>query len=137
MDAETRRERSEKSLKAAFAAGAVADAGAMVPLLSPTMSKLIWGTDSSDHDFVFSQRYASALMMGWTLLLVWAYVKPLERAFVAPLTMQVIVGIMASELYMISKGRASPARMVPAFTLQVFLLLLFGRGYLAAWRERA
>jgi len=116
-------------LQRAFFAGAVTDAAAMVPLLHPTMARVLWGIDEADPPFVFAQRSGASLMAGWTGLLIWAYREPLERRFVALLTVQVILGMVASELSMVVRGDLKLSKLVPTFLLQTVLLALFCYAY--------
>jgi hypothetical protein len=67
-------------------------------------------------------------MLGWTLLLVWAYQKPLERRFVAALTIFVILGLVLTEILGLFAGNLSPGRVVPVLCLQAGLLTIFAAG---------
>ncbi len=68
-------------------------------------------------------------MLAWTALLLWAARRPLERAFVAPLTVLVIHGLVATELASVIVGDADRWRMVPTLILQAGLLWLFASAY--------
>lgn len=116
-------------LRAAFLTGAVTDALALVPMLSPTMAGVLWGFATPDGPYRFAMGYAAALMTGWTALLLWAARRPLERAFVAPLTVLVIYGLLAAEIVAVRAGTVSPWRMAPTWGLQVVLLGLFAAAY--------
>ena len=116
-------------LRTAFLAGAVTDALALVPLLLPAAARLLWGFEANDPAFRFASGYAAALMLGWTCLLLWAARRPIERRFVAPLTVIVIYGLAASEIAAIASGAFSVARMLPTLLLQAGLLTLFASAY--------
>jgi len=77
-------------------------------------------------------------MLGWTLLLVWAYRRPLERRFVAALTVLVIYGLIATEIAAVLAGAMPAWRMIPTWCLQAVLLALFAGAYhypaLRRWR---
>ena len=90
--------RQERLLRTAFLAGAITDAFAVVPLLVPAMARLLWGFEDVDGAYRFVAGYAASLMAAWTGLLLWARARPLERAFVAPLTVFVIYGLVATEM---------------------------------------
>jgi len=79
-------------------------------------------------------------MLGWTPLLVWAYQKPLEKRFVAALTILVIWGLVLTEIAGLIAGSLSPRRVAPVLCLQAGLLILFAAGYhysaLAAMYQR-
>jgi hypothetical protein len=51
----------------------------------------------------------ASLMLGWTVLLLWAYRQPLERRWVALFTMIVLVGIMSTEIFALGQGYHRPA----------------------------
>ena len=120
---------SEKLLRDAFAAGAVTDAAALVPMLSPAMARIFWGLDDLDGKYRYAMGFGSALMAGWTSLLAWAYLKPRERRFVSILTIQVILGFVAVEILAVRKSVIKPAKMVPSWMMQAALTGLFALGY--------
>lgn len=73
--------------------------------------------------------YAASLMAAWTVLLLWAYRRPLERRFVAALTVLVIYGLLATEIAAVLAGGIAASRMIPTWLLQTGLLALFAAGY--------
>lgn len=119
----------EKWLRTAFAAGAVTDALALLPMLVPPLASLLWGFDDLSGAYRFAMGYGASLMLGWTVLLVWAYQRPLERRFVAALTVLVIYGLVATEIVAVASGRLALWRMVPTWCLQAMLLTLFAGGF--------
>lgn len=121
--------RRVRLLRAAFLAGAVTDAAALVPLLVPGAARLLWGFDGGGGAYRFATGYAASLMLGWTALLAWAYRRPLERAFVAPLTLLVVYGLVASEIAAVAAGALAASRMAPTWCLQAALAALFAAAY--------
>lgn len=116
-------------LRVAFLLGAITDALALLPLLSPSLASLLWGFDDRGGPYRFAMGYAATLMAGWTALLVWASRRPIERAFVAALTAGVICGLALTEIAVVATGGLSPGRMVPTWVLQAALLVVFVRAY--------
>lgn len=116
-------------LKAAFMAGAVTDAAAMVPMLSPWAAKVFWGLEDLDEKYEYAMGYGSALMGGWTSLLLWAYSKPVARRFVALLTVQVILGLVAVEIWAVQTGTVGAKKLLPTWLMQALLVSLFLYGY--------
>lgn len=116
-------------LRLAFLAGAVTDAGALVPMLFPSMARLLWGFEHPSGSYVFAMGYGASLMLGWTLLLLWAYQRPLERRVVALLTLVVIVGLVVTEIVVVTRGDLDPLRMIPTWVIQAMLVGLFGKAY--------
>jgi len=116
-------------LRTALLIGAVTDALALLPMVFPFAAAIIWGGDGSTPASRIIVGYGAALMVGWTALLAWASRRPLERQFVAPLTMLVIAGLVVAEVAAVLAGEISAARMLPTWCLQTCLLLLFGAAY--------
>ena len=122
-------ERQERLLRTAFLLGAVTDALAVIPMLWPPMASLLWGFSEHGGPYRFAMGYAATLMLGWTGLLLWAARRPLERAFVAPLTVFVIYGLAATEIVAVLAGDMNVWRMVPTWFLQAGLVGLFAAAY--------
>lgn len=116
-------------LRTAFLAGAVTDAFALVPMLVPPAARLLWGFDDLSGAYRFAMGYGASLMLGWTVLLLWAHRRPLERAFVALLTVIVIYGLIATEVAAVVGGHLAAWRMIPTWCLQAVLLGLFATAY--------
>jgi hypothetical protein len=75
-------------------------------------------------------RYGAPLMVGWTVLLFWANLRPVERRDVLLITaFPVVVGYVAVVIYAIVAGLATWGQMVPALAMQAVLLTLFTVGY--------
>jgi hypothetical protein len=75
-------------------------------------------------------------MAAWTGLLLWARQRPIERAFVAALTVFIIYGLVATEIAAVAAGHMPAWRMIPTWILQGVLLALFAGGYHWPWIER-
>jgi len=122
-------DRHAQLLRTAFFAGAVTDALAVIPMLSPTMARVLWGFEDLGGPYRFAMGYAASLMAAWTGLLLWAYQRPVERAFVAALTVFIIYGLAATEVVAVVSGTLPAWRMIPTWVLQASLLALFAAGY--------
>ncbi len=122
-------DRRAQLLRTAFVAGAVTDALALVPMLSPPMARLLWGFEDTGGAYRFAMGYGASLMAAWTALLVWAARRPLERAFVAALTVMVIYGLVATEIVAVATGTMPAWRMAPTWLLQTALVALFAGAY--------
>jgi hypothetical protein len=126
----------EQILRAAFIAGAVTDALALVPMLFPSMAGLLWGFEDITGPYRFAMGYAASLMAAWTALLLWAAMRPIERSFVAALTVFIIYGLIVTEILAVLGGYISVSRMMPTWCLQAVLLGLFAGGYHYGWLRR-
>jgi hypothetical protein len=126
----------EKLLKTAFLAGAVTDALALFPMLIPPLAALLWGFDDPSGAYRFAMGYGASLMLGWTVLLIWAYQSPIERRFVAALTVLVIYGLVATEIVAVATGKLPLWRIAPTWVLQAALLTLFASSFHYATLQR-
>ncbi len=116
-------------LRVAFLIGAAIDA-LMIPLmLVPELARIFWGFIDFGPSYRYAMMMGAALMLGWTLLLLWAYRKPLERRGVALLTIVVILGIAAANVYAVVSGLIPAARMILSWVIQAALTVLFSIGY--------
>jgi len=83
----------------------------------------------------YAMGLAGSLMLGWTILLLWADRKPVERRDVLMITNVVILGLIGSNLYAVSAGFMSHAAAGPVLVFQVLLIALFTSSYLASVRS--
>lgn len=125
-----------RMLRRAFLVGAITDALALIPMLFPPMAGLLWGFHDVSGSYRFAMGYGASLMLGWTLLLLWAYRRPIERRFVAALTVLVIYGLVAAEVSAVVSGDLAAWRMAPTWCLQAVLLVLFASAYHYRWVKR-
>lgn len=124
--------REGRLLRTAFAAGAVTDALAVAPMLWPKLAGTLWGFTDLTGPYFLAMGSAAALMLGWTGLLIWAWQRPVERRFVAALTMLVIGGLVATEAIGVTVGWVTVRGAAPTGVIQVTLLALFGTAYRAS-----
>ena len=120
----------DRLLQVAFLAGAITDAGALVPMLSPRFADLLWGLHDPSGTYRFAMGYGASLMFGWTILLLWAFRRPVERHAVAAFTAVVIAGLIVAELGAVRAGVLAVGQMVPTWVLQTGLLTLFVAAFL-------
>lgn len=128
--------REERVLRTAFLVGAITDAGALLPMLFPPLAEVLWGFRDVSGSYRFAMGYGGSLMFGWTLLLLWAYRRPVERRVVAGLTLVVICGLILTEVLAVYSGELEAWRMAPTWALQVILLGLFAGGYYYRFLEQ-
>lgn len=121
--------REARLLRTAFLAGAITDAVALLPMLAPPLARLLWGFEDVSGTYRFAMGYGASLMLGWTALLLWAHRRPIERRFVAALTVLVIYGLVLTEVVAVISGTLEAWRMLPTWCLQAGLLALFASAY--------
>ena len=119
-------------LKTMFLIGAVLDGIAAMLLVWPEpyaalveAPGLVGGPELS-----YVGQMAAALMLGWTVLLVWAARAPLERRGIAFITVvPVVTGLVIAEVVVVSAGLISAAVMAPTWVLQALLVVFFLEAY--------
>jgi hypothetical protein len=86
-----------------------------------------------ETEFRYAMGLGAALMFGWTVLLLWAYMRPLERKGVLLITIfPVITGLFLAGVWAAVTGFFSVEKIVPTSILQIMLIILFGFSYLKA-----
>lgn len=117
-------------LRIAFGYGAFVDLLAAIQMIFPRLFRLTMPDMALDTGLIFGLRYGAPLMLGWTVLLLWAIRKPLERKEIAFITIiPVMVGYTIVNFWMISMGLASLGQVLPLLISQVALYALLGYGY--------
>ena len=118
-------------LRRSYRAGALVDALAAVGMAAPRLygPTLRFGAnfDRRGPEFSYAMRSGAPLMAGWTVLLLWADRRPLERRGVLPITVvPVIAGLMADDAHAVHAGLLSGRSVAPVRALQLALVGLFG-----------
>ena len=118
-------------LRLSYWVGAIADAVAAVAMLVPEVGATVYGIESFEPgaDYRYAMRLGGSLMLGWTVLLLWADRKPVARRGVLPITVFVIAGLASAGAYAVSAGLITLPMMVPTWALQSILTLLFLYSY--------
>lgn len=125
-----------KILKLAYLAGAITDFPLFLLMVFPSLATIFWGFREFDDKYYFAMGMGAALMLGWTILLLWAYQRPIERRFVAPLTIIVIIGIAATNMIMLNRGTFTITELLPTLIIQIILITLFSYGYMNTRPEK-
>ncbi len=115
-------------IKITCLAGAVIDALAIIPMLSPQLGGLVLGIKDFHPgvEYRYAMYTAAALMLGWTGLLVWAFFSPVERRAVMLLTgVPVVLGLIAAGVYGVAAKFISLSSLMPFLLVQALLLSLF------------
>ncbi len=127
---------SKKWLRAAFILGAVVDAVMVPVMLIPELARILWGFADFSSTYRYAMMMGAALMLGWTILLVWACVKPVERKGVALLTILVIAGIAAANVYAVLAGLIPASKMILSWVMQAILATVFSIGYFGSNKSK-
>ncbi len=124
-------------LRLSYWSGAVIDALAALLLTFPSLNAWFSGYDpiATSPAFRAANAPAAALMWGWTLLLLWADRRPLERRGVLGLTIfPVLAWMIAARFLEVLVYQAPLAHHLALFILQFSLVGLFGY---SLWANRA
>lgn len=109
-------------LRISYWVGAIADGLATLRMLFPKFADGV--------EYRYAMGLGASLMLGWTILLIWADRKPLERRGVLLLTaFPVVSGLLSAEFYAVASGIISFERMLPTGIFLVGLIILFSFSY--------
>ncbi len=100
------------------AVGAVFDALVIIPMLFPRIAVLVFGIRDFNpgSDYRYAICAAASLMLGWSGLLLWTFLNPIERRGVLLLTgIPGIAGLMAAGIYAVAENLIRLTAMVPMF----------------------
>ncbi len=113
-------------LRVSYWAGAIADVLIAILMLIPSRM--------GEAEFRYPMGLASTMVFGWTVLLVWADRKPVERRGVLLITVfPVITGLLLSGIYGVGVGLIPVGQIVPSSALGVILIVLMVSSY---WNAR-
>jgi hypothetical protein len=115
-------------LRLSYWIGAIVDAIFVVIMVTPFLFGIKEGIPdfAPNPEYLFAMGMGASLMFGWTMLLLWADRKPIERKGVLPITVfPVSVGIFTSRLYGISSGFLNLINSIPDLIVPIFLCVLF------------
>lgn len=120
-------------LRRAYRLGAIVDGLATVGMIFPGR---LWTAgfrapfDRNRPELAYGMRAAAPLMAGWTILLLWADRKPLERQDVVAMTaVPVLAGLMVGDIAAVRAGHVAARSILPTRVLQSSLLVLFAVSY--------
>jgi len=121
-----------KLLRVCFLIGAITDGLAVVPMLSPNIGTMLFGGEFArlGVEYRYAMGIGAALMAGWTVLLLWGSVKPIERRDLLVITIfPVVTGIVASTIYGISQLVIEMQRAIPLLVHLGFVSVLYLYSY--------
>jgi hypothetical protein len=119
-------------LRVAYWFGAIFDGAMIVPLLLPRVAAAMFGIEAfaPGADYRYATAVGAALMAGWTALLVWGVLRPVERRGVLLLTAcPVVFGLIAAGAYAVGSGLVGLPAMAPTLVFQVGGCALFITAY--------
>ena len=129
----------KKLLIISYWIGIIADAVATVLLFSPTIANFALQPQPFEISaaYLYVSRIAGALMLGWTVLLFWAQLKPIERADILLITLFPVVTLLAVAAVLVAKSnQISFSSLLPMFVLYFVVYCTFIPSYLWAKKQR-
>jgi hypothetical protein len=124
-------------LKLSFIIGAIVDGIALIPMVIPWAAKTFWGFEGFTGIYYFAMGMGASLMLAWTVLLLWAYYKPLERRYIALFTVIILVGIAATEIVCVSLDYIELKNVLPSLVMQAVLTALFSYSFVISGCKEA
>jgi len=129
----------EKLLITSYWIGIIADAIATLLLFVPSAANAVLHPLPFEISpvYLYVSRVAGALMLGWTVLLFWAQLKPIDRADILLITLFPSVTLLAgAAVFVVRSGQISISSMVPMFILYLVLYCTFIPSYMWAKRQK-
>jgi hypothetical protein len=122
-------------LRLSYWAGAVLDLLAGLTMLFPALFTINNRLSSfyPTPAFRYAMGMGAPLMLAWTILLLWADRRPLERKGILPITLLVVFGEVINEIVAATTGYITAAAFLPTWIVQVLLTILFIFSY---WNAR-
>jgi hypothetical protein len=128
----------KRLLIASYWIGIIADAVATLLLFSPTAANIVLQPQpfTIGPVYLYVSRIAGAMMLGWTILLFWAQLKPIERADILMLTLFPVVTILAGAAVLVARsGQIALSNLAPMFILYVVAFCTYLPSYLWAKKK--
>ncbi|NPV01323.1 MAG: hypothetical protein HPY53_08065 [Brevinematales bacterium] len=125
-------------IKIVFWIGVVLDALSTALFLFPEFMFSTYGLEvaSVAPETRFSLYLAAAMMLGWTVLLGWGALKPIERRGLLLLTaFPVVAGLIAAEASVVAMGVVPAGALAGTWVFQGFLLAMFMTAYIVATKQ--
>jgi len=119
-------------LKFSYIIGAILDALVAIQMFSPDILTLTTGVSSfaPTSNFLYASYMSGVMMISWSVLLIWGYLRPVERKDILLITVLPVVGLMISGVLSTTAGFLPWLTMIVFLTIQTFLVILFTTSYL-------
>ncbi len=118
-------------LRISYWAGAILDAIAFLIMVFPPLFALNNGLTNFNPgmDYRYAMGMGAPLMLGWTVLLLWADRKPMERKSILLITFLVVLGEVATEIFGVATGFITVPAMLLTWVIQLIVSALFVFSY--------
>lgn len=115
-------------LRIGFLIGAVTDGLAIIPMIFPKIGSALFGVNSTrlGAEYRYAMGIGASLMAGWTALLLWGAINPIERRDILILTLlPVITGIFAATVIAVRNRVILLSRVIPLWIHLGLVSILF------------
>jgi len=118
-------------LRISYWAGAILDGIAFLIMVFPPLFALNNGLINFNPgvDYRYAIGMGAPLMLGWTILLLWADRKPMERKDILLITLLVVLGEVATEIFAVVTGFIAVPAMLLTWIIQCIVGVLFVFSY--------
>ncbi|MBW1784131.1 MAG: hypothetical protein JRL30_25750 [Deltaproteobacteria bacterium] len=119
--------------------GIIADAMATVLLFLPSVANAVLQPQPFEMSdvYLYVTRVAGALMMGWTVLLLWAVLRPIERSGILLITLVPVVTLLAVSAVLVAKSHQIPiSKLIPMFCFYGVAYCTYIPSYVWARKQR-
>ena len=120
------------TLRISYWAGAIADGFSVIPMIFPQIGKMLLNLEDFNPtiEYQYAMGMGASLMLGWTILLIWADRKPIERRGIVLITLvPVMLGIFLTTIYILSTGKLTISGVIPQWLMMSIVALLFIIGF--------
>jgi hypothetical protein len=123
-------------LHISFLVGAITDGLAIIPMVFPRIGSALFGGDLTrlGAEYRYAMGIGASLMAGWTALLVWGAINPIERRDILIITLiPVVAGIIAATISAVRNRAVLLSRVIPLWIHLGFLSILFVVSYILSF----
>ncbi len=123
-------------LRISFLVGAITDGLAFITMAFPKIGSALFGGDSTKlgAEYRYAMGIGSSLMAGWTGLLVWGAISPIERRDILMLTLfPVVAGIIAASITAVRNRVVLRSRVIPLWIHLGCVSILFVVSYVLSF----
>ena len=125
-------------VRATYWLGAIVDALAGVQLLVPTSATILGFSGLRAPGAAgYPAVTAAILMFGFSMILVWAHLRTVDRRRVLLFTLLVVVALALANIAFGSSGTLPWSKLVPPLLIQAILITLFATSYSITVKEAA
>ncbi len=114
-------------LRVSYWSGIILDGIAFLIMLFPPLFALNTGLINFNPsvEYRYAMGMGAPLMLGWTVLLLWADRKPMEHKDILLITLLVVLGEIATEIFGVMTGFIAVSAMLLTWAIQFIVGVLF------------